>query len=317
MARWMFASFGGDLVQRDSMRCREIIQTPLYSRLWDNVRIKPSQDTQLRYTNTAQGFRYSVTVNGQGMGEGADFLIIDDPQNPRRAASAVERENTIRWYRATFSRRVNDELTGRRVVIMQRLNERDLTGFLVAEQMGWEHLVLPMRYEPRRYWYGAGMGPPPGMCLEKEQVDLLADDGVVLLNPNPQAVEPGEDAGTPDQFNLRVDGSSSFVSQSEGRPVQRDSLVETFLKALGASRLADPRDEAVQPEMVADRPVSEAAEALAKVMGPPGEGADAEQPAGKAEEEKAPRDSIRPTSLQLARPELLDGPAGSGRVADG
>jgi len=299
-SRWMFASFGGDLVQRDSMRCREIIQTPLYSRLWD-VRVKPSQDTQLRYTNTHQGFRYSVTVNGQGMGEGADFLVIDDPQNPRRAASAVERENTIRWYRATFSRRVNDELTGRRVIIMQRLNERDLTGFLIAEQMGWEHLVLPMRYEPRRYWYGAGMGPPPSMCPEKE----LADGAVVLLNAaaSPQPVEPGEDAGTPDQFTLPV------VPSDTARPeVKRDSLVESFLKALGAARLADPDGEAVQPAGVVEGPPSEAAEALAKVMGPPEKA---------AEEEKAPRDSIRPTSLQLARPHLLDGPAGSGRVADG
>lgn len=306
--RWMFASFGGDLVQRDSMRCREIIQTPLYSRLWD-VQIKGNADTQLRYTNTRQGFRYSVTVNGQGMGEGADFLVIDDPQNPKRAASQIERENTIRWYRSTFSRRVNDELTGRKVVIMQRLNERDLTGYLIAEQLGWEHLVLPMRYEPRRYWYGFDVPPPPGMCLEPNGLD---DDGVVLVGGGAQPVEPGavqsDDAGTPDSFALPVPAQ---VPQQVTGPKRLD-LVATFLEALGASRLADPRGEADQPEPAADRGVASTPDA------PAGDVAvDGETPGVKVEEQKPPRDCIRPTSLQLERPHLLDGPAGSGRTSDG
>lgn len=249
---------------------------------------------------------YSIEVAEHHNYFAAGVLVhncIDDPQNPKRAASAIERENTIRWYRATFSRRVNDELTGRKVVIMQRLNERDLTGYLVAEQTGWEQLVLPMRYEPRRYWYGHGMGPPPGMCPDE------GDGAVVLLGQPVEAPRtPSPDAGTPDAFALPV-------PEAERPPAQtrRDDLVSTFLKALGAERHADPTGEGDQPAPAEDLAAGANVERLA---GPVGDG-QADEPEAAPEEAKAPRDHIRPTSLQLKFPRLLDGPAGSGRCREG
>ena len=53
------------------------------------------------------------------------------------------------WHDEVFSTRLNEPETGRIVGIMQRLHERDLTGHLLAEG-GWEHLMIPMRYEPER-----------------------------------------------------------------------------------------------------------------------------------------------------------------------
>jgi hypothetical protein len=48
-----------------------------------------------------------------------------------------------------MSTRLNDKEKGARVVIMQRLHERDLSGHLL-EQGGYEHLCLPMEYDPKR-----------------------------------------------------------------------------------------------------------------------------------------------------------------------
>jgi len=106
---------------------------------------------------------YNVRVADDHNYFAAGVLVhnCDDPINPRRARSAVERAACVHWWRATMARRVTDERTVRRVVIMQRLHEGDLTGYLTAEQTGWDHLVLPMRYEPRRYvFFGAAAGRP-------------------------------------------------------------------------------------------------------------------------------------------------------------
>ena len=36
------------------------------------------------------------------------------------------------------------------IVIMQRLHERDTSGVILAKELGYEHLMLPMRFEENR-----------------------------------------------------------------------------------------------------------------------------------------------------------------------
>lgn len=235
--RWMYSSFAGDLVRRDSMRCRSVVAHPLYRRLW-GIGIKDDQNTQLRFTNQHEGFRYGVTVSGQGMGEGADFLVCDDPINPKKARSPVERAACVYWWRTTMARRVTDERTARRVIIMQRLHEADLTGYLVAEQTGWDHLVLPMRYEPRRYVF---LSAPAGAGPE-------GSDGAQEV----PAGSPGLTAADPPAAD----------------PLSADALLRDLKAAVAAL-------------------------------------------------DAQPRDAIRPTALQRRRPDLVDGPGGSGRSEPG
>lgn len=217
-SRWMFSSFSEDLIVRDSKRCRDIIKHPLYQRLWD-VRIRSDSDTALKFSNHQQGVRQCVTTRGAGgMGEGADFLVIDDPQNPRLARSAVERQNTINWYRSTFSRRGNDERTVRKLLIMQRLDEADLTGYMLAEQLGWQHLVLPMRYEPVRYWFGDGTDGGDASTASGEPVAALSPDkGTFDLN------SALEQLGTNKSETRRPRDAIQFTALQKRNPKLRDA----------------------------------------------------------------------------------------------
>lgn len=78
------------------------------------------------------------------------FLVhnCDDPATAEQARSELERERVRDWFDRTISSRgiVRDVRT---VVIAQRLHEDDLPGHLIAKG-GWEHLCLPMRFEPGR-----------------------------------------------------------------------------------------------------------------------------------------------------------------------
>lgn len=53
-----------------------------------------------------------------------------------------------------WSTRLNNPKEGCRIVIQQRLSERDITGHILTQDVGnWTHLMLPMRFEPERRIY--------------------------------------------------------------------------------------------------------------------------------------------------------------------
>ena len=80
-------------------------------------------------------------------------LLIDDASNANDANSEVERQNVIRWWTETMPTRLNDANEGAIVVIMQRLHEEDLAGYILDHDEGgdWCHLMIPMRYDSDRH----------------------------------------------------------------------------------------------------------------------------------------------------------------------
>lgn len=77
----------------------------------------------------------------------------DDPMKALDARSAAARLRVIEWWTKTMSTRINDPKSVRKVVIMQRLHEADLAGYLAARQdsdEGYDVLVMPAEHEPKR-----------------------------------------------------------------------------------------------------------------------------------------------------------------------
>lgn len=188
-----------------------------------------------------RGTVYSIEVAEHHNYFAAGVLVhncIDDPQNPKRAASAVERENTIFWYKSTFARRANDEATACKVLIMQRLNERDLTGYLRAEQSGWDHLVLPMRYEPRRFLFGADVGGelsrrhlPAGAPAKAQTVEAPAGPEYERLMNLFRGMAPAEPEDAPDPEGApKASADPEPVPDAEPAKPPRDAISRTGLQ---------------------------------------------------------------------------------------
>lgn len=76
-------------------------------------------------------------------------VIIDDPHDRESAHSDLQRAGDLTTFREAVSTRVNDPVTSALIIIMQRLHEHDLSGYVLA-QGGYEHLMLPMHYDPAR-----------------------------------------------------------------------------------------------------------------------------------------------------------------------
>jgi hypothetical protein len=130
--KFMHLSYDSKLATRDGMKCRQIITSPLYRRLWGHcVRLRPDQNQKTRFDNLAGGHRLSTSEGGVITGEGGDIIIFDDPHNVRAigGASDVAREKTLRFWDESMPSRPNDQDNG--VFIVKERNlapaaERDI-----------------------------------------------------------------------------------------------------------------------------------------------------------------------------------------------
>jgi len=150
--RWMFASYNSKLSIRDSLKCRNIIESPWYQKIWGNrYQLTGDQNVKERYENTKTGFRVATSfLGGMATGEGGDFLVSDDPHSIENALSDQVRTSQCEWYVNTWQNRYRDPKTVARLIIMQRGHEADLTGTL--KDQGYEHLVIPMEYEGTKFF---------------------------------------------------------------------------------------------------------------------------------------------------------------------
>jgi predicted phage terminase large subunit-like protein len=148
--KFMHLSYESTLAIRDGVKCRQIIASPWYQRLWRHrFQLRDDQNQKNRFDNLWGGHRIATSEGGVITGEGADIIVFDDPHNVRAigGASDVAREKTLRFWDESMPSRLNDQEHGVFIVIMQRVHERDLSGHILQRELGWTHLCLPAVYE--------------------------------------------------------------------------------------------------------------------------------------------------------------------------
>ena len=150
--RFLTGSYASKLAIRDAVKTRKLIQSRWYQDNWgDSFSFSKDQNEKGRYENDHMGYRIATSVNGSATGEGGDVLMLDDPHKPDEVHSDLVREGVIEWWKEVWSSRHNDMKTGIEIIIMQRLHERDITGYILAEIGGYEHLMIPMEYSEDRH----------------------------------------------------------------------------------------------------------------------------------------------------------------------
>lgn len=144
-----------DLATRDNMKCRRLIQSEWYQRRWP-VALTSDQNAKTKFENARTGSRQASSFQGI-TGYRGDRLILDDPHSVDDANSAVKLASDVTLFREAMPTRVNNDESAI-VIIMQRLNEADISS--VALELGYDHLCIPMRYEPGRSKWVVGAGDP-------------------------------------------------------------------------------------------------------------------------------------------------------------
>ncbi len=195
-SRWIFSTYAQRLSTRDSLKCRRVLESPWYRRLFGHlVRLTTDQNEKRQFENDRTGYRIATSVEGGATGEGADRIVVDDPHNVLDTESPAALETTLLWWDEAMSTRLNDQASGSKVIVMQRIKDNDLAGHVLAKG-GYQHLMLPMEYERRRAtvtFYGPG-----GEALP-HYPDPRREDGELLWPerfPTDVVVELKKDLGT-------------------------------------------------------------------------------------------------------------------------
>jgi len=145
--RYVSWSYSHNLTVRDNRRCRQLVESSPYQRLWgDRFKMAADSAAKERFDTDKMGWRIASSVGGVGTGERGDRGIIDDPHAVKEVESDAIREGTLQWLTETLTTRVNEEASAM-VCIMQRTHDRDCAGFLMAQELGWHVLCLPMEYD--------------------------------------------------------------------------------------------------------------------------------------------------------------------------
>jgi predicted phage terminase large subunit-like protein len=148
--QWLCGSYASKLAIRDNLKMRRLVTSSWYQKHWGSkVRLASDQNEKIRFQNESMGYRIAFGMTGGVMGDGGDTVLIDDPHDRNGAHSEAERETALTTFDEGIISRLNDPIDGAICIIMQRLHQNDLSGH-VLKQGGWDHLMLPMEYEPQR-----------------------------------------------------------------------------------------------------------------------------------------------------------------------
>lgn len=144
-SRFIGASHEEGLATRDNLKMRRLIESDWFQSRWPTP-LTGDQNQKTYFENTLMGWRQSCPVKSM-TGRRGDFVLWDDPHSVEDAHSGPALETATRIFRETLPTRLNNPETSAIVVLMQRLNEKDVSGVILKERLGYEHLCIPMEYE--------------------------------------------------------------------------------------------------------------------------------------------------------------------------
>ena len=188
----IFASGNPRVSTRDSLITRNLIGSHWYKKTFGiSWKLADDQDQKTLFGISPHGgFRMATTPGSGTTGDRAHALFIDDPLDSGDANSKAAREAVnVTWYAQSFANRLNDLRVGTRCIIAQRLHHEDLIGHVLATEPNlWEHLMIPMQFEPaRRFttllgWTDPRVAENELMFAERFPIEIVAQERQRLGN---------------------------------------------------------------------------------------------------------------------------------------
>jgi len=182
--RFITSSHGKDLSNESAEYSREIIRSEKFQAMFPDIDIKMDKDGKSNYRVvkkeyhstgrvpriTQGGSRVSTSVDARIMGFHAHIIIPDDIIDPRRAISEVGIQ-TAEDHMKTLATRKVDKAVTTTILVMQRLHQKDPTGYLMENSPKIKKICLPGEI---KNGYKEFVNP-------KELLKMYSDDG--LLDP--------------------------------------------------------------------------------------------------------------------------------------
>lgn len=147
--RYIGASHELSLAVRDSTKMRRLIESDWYQARWP-IQLQDDQNSKTNFETAQTGFRVASPVSSM-TGKRGDRVLWDDPLSAVGASSDTVLDSIINIFKETLPTRLTNPEESAIVIIMQRLHQRDPSGYILENKLGYTHLMLPMEYDPKRH----------------------------------------------------------------------------------------------------------------------------------------------------------------------
>lgn len=129
---------------RDALACRALILSDWYQQSFAPAwTIRDDQNAVGNFANSQGGSRVARGFESNVVGEGFDWILVDDPHDPRDSTAAVQK--VLAGWDVAVGSRQNDARVSIRTGIMQCVTEGDFSDHV--RKQGWVRVCLPMEYE--------------------------------------------------------------------------------------------------------------------------------------------------------------------------
>jgi predicted phage terminase large subunit-like protein len=143
-AKIMSVSYNQQLGEFFNNQRRTIMESEWFQDLFPSCRLSKKKNSANEINTTLEG---SIVVSSPGAistGRGADFIICDDLNKADDAMSEANRKYVNNWLDTTLLTRFNNQISGRFMLVQQRVHVDDVTGHLLSKGQYWTNqLVLP------------------------------------------------------------------------------------------------------------------------------------------------------------------------------
>jgi predicted phage terminase large subunit-like protein len=198
--RLIVISYGSELAVSLANDFRKVISSPRYKSVFPGLQLSRMKNTEYEIATTRGGFRLATSVDGPLTGRGGDIIIVDDPLKRSDASSESKREHVNEWYRNTLHSMLDDKRNGAIIIVMQRLHDDDLCGFVLKNSRDWVVLNFP------------------AIAREDEQIQI--GDGRFHHRRVGDVLHPGLESKS-DLDNIRsLIGEHLFAAQYQQCPIQ-------------------------------------------------------------------------------------------------
>lgn len=180
-------SYTDALAQNLARKSLDVMNSDKFKRVFPECELRGPRPATGFFLTREGGFRYATSTNSTMTGFHAHIIVIDDPLDPKRAASEVELLNAQRWVTETIPSRKVNQTFSLTILIMQRLHDKDPSG-LMLKRADVRHVCLPAELSedvrPRRYAreYVGGLLDPvrlPRSVLDNMRFHVLLEFGYV------------------------------------------------------------------------------------------------------------------------------------------
>ena len=137
-------SYSAELADEFARDTKRIMTSDWYKMLFPKSQIANEQSSATDFKTHSHGGRFTTSVDGTITGRGGNLIVIDDPINTSNTTSETALNKVNEWYKKTLLSRLDNQETDSIVLMMQRVHENDLTGYLLENEPDkWDVIKIP------------------------------------------------------------------------------------------------------------------------------------------------------------------------------